>query len=34
LLQTAGFSPTQHWTGYGKGLAGQYDGWIVIHANG
>lgn len=34
LLQTAGFSPAQHWTGYGKGLAGQYDGWIVIHANG
>ncbi|OAN78455.1 hypothetical protein A8B82_08730 [Sulfitobacter sp. EhC04] len=34
LLQTAGFSPEQHWTGYGKGLSGQYDGWIVIHTNG
>ncbi|MEM6941688.1 MAG: class I SAM-dependent methyltransferase [Pseudomonadota bacterium] len=34
LLQEAGFTPKQHWTGYGKGLAGQYSGWVVIEAHG
>lgn len=34
LLRAAGFSPERHWTGYGKGLSGKYDGWVVIHANG
>ena len=31
-LQAAGLSPQRHWTGYGKGLSGQYSGWIVIDA--
>jgi len=33
LLRTANLSPKRHWTGYGKGLSGQYSGWIVMHAN-
>lgn len=33
-LRRAGFTPVRHWTGYGKGLSGQYDGWIVIAADG
>lgn len=33
-LQEAGFTPQRHWTGYGKGLSGQYSGWIVIEAEG
>ncbi|QFT57835.1 Cypemycin methyltransferase [Sulfitobacter sp. THAF37] len=34
LLRGAGFTPRRNWTGYGKGLAGQYTGWVVIHADG
>ncbi|MCX7558642.1 methyltransferase domain-containing protein [Sulfitobacter sp. F26204] len=34
LLRTAGFAPQRNWTGYGKGLAGQYSGWVVIDAHG
>ena len=33
-LTDAGFAPRRHWTGYGKGLAGQYSGWVVIDARG
>ena len=33
-LGAAGFAPQRHWTGYGKGLSGQYDGWIVIASDG
>ncbi len=33
-LQEAGLTPQRHWTGYGKGLSGQYSGWIVIEAKG
>ena len=34
LLRTAGFTPTDHWTGQAKGLDDTYHGWIVIHADG
>jgi SAM-dependent methyltransferase len=33
-LRDAGFTPRQHWTGYGAGLSGQYAGWVVIEAHG
>lgn len=33
-LQTAGFTPLNHWTGQGKGLDQTYHGWIVIHTHG
>jgi SAM-dependent methyltransferase len=34
LLQDAGFTPQNHWTGQAKGLDETYHGWIVIHAHG
>lgn len=32
-LTTAGFTVGKHWTGYGKGLSGQYSGFITIAAH-
>lgn len=32
-LMDAGFTIDQHWTGYGKGLSGQYSGFITIAAH-
>lgn len=33
LLTDAGFTTGRSWTGYGKGLSGQYSGWIAIAAH-
>ncbi len=34
LLQDAGLTPHDHWTGQAKGLDDTYHSWIVIHAHG
>ncbi|MEI4260888.1 class I SAM-dependent DNA methyltransferase [Roseovarius sp. D0-M9] len=34
LLSAAGLAPHDSWTGRDRGLAGQMDDWVVIHAHG